>query len=143
MCADADENSSKTNEFIVMNRTVDWASEIELIAGPVRVTDTKESWLARAARLSASKFWHVKALYEGKLTDPKYSVAFKIVSAADRARIEEAKRDVKKVAGLYRSHAERLATIDEDFYREQIDALVSAARLLGERNNAGSGGEVK
>lgn len=136
----SDEKSSKANEFIVMNRTVDWASEIELIAGPVRASDTKESWLARAARLSASKFWHVKALYEGKLTDPKYSVAFKILSAADRARIEEAKRDAAKLANIYRSTAHALGNVDPDFHRSSIDALVSAAGILGSLDSSGTEG---
>lgn len=130
-----DEKSSKTNENIVMNPTVDWQSAIQAIAGPKQGSDTKESWLARAARLSHSKFWHVKALYEGKLTDPKYSVAYKILSAADKARLEETRRNEARAAEIYRQHASRLESIDEDFHREQINALVSAARILSERDS--------
>jgi len=131
-----DEKSPNSDEFIVMNPTVDWQEQIGLIAGPFRETDTKESWWARAARLSGSKFWHVKALYKGELKDPKYSVAFRILSAADKARIQEAQRDAKVVADFFNSHAQALANIDPDFHRSQIDAFVEAARVLSGRNSA-------
>jgi hypothetical protein len=130
-----DANPSNQEAFIVMNRTVDWQAKIQDIAGPFRDTDTKESWLARAARLSGATFWHAKALYERKLTDPKYSVAYKILSAADKARLEETRHNEAKVANAYRQYAQRLESIDQDFHRQQIDALVGAARILSERNS--------
>ncbi len=130
-----DEKSANQDEYIVMNPTVDWPAKIQDIAGPFRDSDTKESWLARAARLSGSQFWHVKALYKGELKDPKYSVAYKILSAADKARLEETRHNEAKAAAIYRQHAERLESIDPDFHSEQINALVSAARILSERNS--------
>jgi hypothetical protein len=128
--------SEKSDEKIVMNRTVDWQSEISTIAGPIGAGDTRESWLARAARKSGSTFWHIKALFYGELKDPKYSVAYKILSAADRARIEEAKRDAAKLSELYQSTAQALVNIDPDFHRSNIDALVNAARILGSVDRA-------
>lgn len=138
-----DEKSANQDEFIVMNPTVDWASKIQAIAGPLRDTDTKESWLARAARLSGSKFWHIKALYRGELTDPKYSVAYKILSAADKARIEEARRDAAKLSQIYTSTAQALGNVDPDFHRSSIDALVNAARILGTLDSPGTDGGMK
>lgn len=130
--------SEKSDENIVMNRTVNWQSEITAIAGPKLSGDTWESWLSRAARRSSSTFWHVKALFYGELKDPKYSVAFKILSAADRARIEEAQRNVEMASSLYRVHAARLESIDPDFHREQIDVLLGAARIISGRDSAGN-----
>lgn len=127
--------SEKSDENIVMNRTLDWQSEITLIAGPRQPSDTRESWLARAARKAGISFWHVKALFYGELTDPKYSVASKIISAAEKARIQEAQRDAKVVANFFNSHAQALSNIDPDFHRDQIDAFVEAARIVGRGNS--------
>src|SRR6266851_8898675 len=80
--------SENRGENIVMNRTVDWQTEIAAIAGPLRSSDTRESWLARAARKSTATYWHIKALWYRELTDPKYSVAYKVLSAAEKARAE-------------------------------------------------------
>lgn len=130
----------KSEENIVMNRTVDWQSEISAIAGPIGSNDTRESWLARAARRSQSTFWHVKALFYGELKDPKYSVAYRILSAAEKARLEETRRHVEQATELYRIHAQRLEAIDPDFHREQIDVLLGAARIIGERDSTGNKG---
>lgn len=135
--------SEKNDENIVMNRTVDWQSEISAIAGPKNRNDTWESWLARATRKSQSTFWHIKAIYYGELTDPKYSVAFKILSAADKARLEETRRNVERAATLYRVHAARLESVDPDFHREQIDVLLGAARILGDGDSSGNEGGMK
>lgn len=136
MLRESDEKSKNSDEFVVMNPTVDWQQQISLIAGPFRETDTKESWWARAARLSGSKFWHVKALYKGELKDPKYSVAFKILSAADRARIEGAQQNATKLADIYQSAAQALGNVDPDLHRGNIDALVRAARIIGGMDSA-------
>ncbi len=130
--------SEKSDENIVMYQTVDWKAEIGAIAGPLGPSDTQESWLARAARRSQSKFWHIKALYYGQLTDPKYSVAYKILSAADQARIQEAKRDATKLATIFEAAARNLSNIDEDFHRQSIAALEHAARIFGDKDSSGT-----
>ena len=122
----------------MMDQVIDWKTEIGAVAGPFLPNDTKESWLARASRKCSVSLRHIRSLYYGHANDPKFSVASNILSAADRARIEEARRDVEKVAGLYRVHAQRLESIDPDFHREQIDALVSAARILGGPDSPGN-----
>lgn len=128
----------KSDENIVMNRTVDWRSEIADIAGPFGGNDTREGWLARAARKSGATYWHIKALFYGELKDPKYSVAYRVLSAADKARIEEARRNVEKATSVYRVHAARLESIDPDFHREQIDILLGASRIFGSRDSTGN-----
>lgn len=136
----------------LMSYVTNWENEIRTIAGPFRPHDTKESWLGRAykevCRLNPEltrrlTFRHFTSLFYGRVADPKYSVAASVLSAADQARIEEARINVGKVAQLYRVHAERLAAIDPDFHSEQINALLCAARILGERDSAGNSGGVK
>src|SRR3979411_63392 len=103
--------SEKSGEKIVVYRTLDWQEQIATIAGPRQPSDTRESWLARAARKSGASFWHIKALFYGQLTDRKYSIAYKILSAADRARIQEAQRDAAKLSDIYQGTAIALGNI--------------------------------
>ena len=127
--------SEKSDGKIVVYPTIDWQEQIGVIAGPRGPNDTRESWLARAARKSGASFWHIKALFYGELTDPKLSIAFKIISAADKARIQESKRDAQVVANFFHSHAQALTNIDPDFHREQINAFIAAARAVGDPNS--------
>ncbi len=122
----------------LMSVVIDWKNEIGSIAGPFLPTDTKQSWLARASRRANISLRHITSLYYGHAKDPKYSVASSVLSAADQARIEKARRDVEAVSEFYRIHAQRLETIDADFHREQIDGLLSAARQFGTRDSAGN-----
>lgn len=120
----------------LMGYVIDWKNEIGSIAGPFLPTDTKQSWLARASRRADVSLRHITSLYYGHAKDPKYSVASKVLSAADHARIEEARRDAAKLANIYASAAGGLHEIDEDFHREAIDALVHASRVLGSVDRA-------
>ena len=135
--------SEKSDEKLVMYQTVNWQSEISAIAGPVQSSDTRESWLARAARKSGSRFWHIKALFYGQLTDPKYSVAFKVLSAAEKARINAARSDMARLSGIYQTAAGRLNEIDPDFHRNHVDALLAVVRELGSLDSSGTEGGMK
>lgn len=120
-----------------MSTTVNWKGEIGTIAGPYLPNDTRESWLARAAVAAKVSCRQIRSLYYGQTTDPKHSVAVSVLSAADKARLEEAQRDARKIADIYRGRAEALARVDEDFHRPEIDALLTAARILGAGNSTG------
>lgn len=126
----------------LMSMVRDWESVIKSIAGEYRSTDTKDSWLGRAFDRVKNiyddnvadrdlTFRHFKDLFYGRVRDPKYSVAHSVLSAADQARLETARRDARQLADTYRSAANALANIDQDFHRGDIDALVNAARVLG------------
>lgn len=125
-----------------MSMVTDWEKEIGIIAGSYKPTDTKDSWLGRAFDRVKDiydenvsdrdlTFRHFKDLFYGRVRDPKYSVAHCVLSAADQARLEAARRDARQLADTYRSAANALANIDENFHRGDIDALVHAARVLG------------
>jgi hypothetical protein len=114
----------------LMSMVIDWKNEIGAVAGPFLPTDTKQSWLARAARRCAVSARHITSLYYGHVTDPKFSVAASVLSAADQARLQEARRDAQKLAEIYQNTAVALGNIDPDFHRGDIDALVNAAGVL-------------
>jgi hypothetical protein len=96
---------------VEMSTAVNWSDEISTIAG--KFDGNRKGWLSRAARK-----------------------ADKILSAADQARLEEAKRDAAKLADIYQSAAQALGNVDPDFHRDNIDALVNAARILGALDRA-------
>jgi len=114
---------------VEMNTAVNWHNEISTIAG--RFDGNRKGWLSRAARKADTTYRQVKALYYGESKNPRHSVAVKILSAADQARLEEARRDAAKLADIYQSTAQTLGNVDPDFHRNDIDALVHAARILG------------
>jgi hypothetical protein len=116
-----------------MSAAINWQGEIGAIAGPFG--GNRKSWLARAARAAQVPFRQIKALYYGESDDPKLSVGIKIMSAAEQARINEARKDAAVLAGIYRQHAEALAATGPNLNRAEIDALVTAARILSGGNS--------
>lgn len=114
---------------------VDWSAEIETIAGPY--SGNRKGWLAKAARRAVTSFRQIKALYYRETRDPRNSVAEQIRAAALEARMREARRDAQQVADLLNRHAQALASVDADFHRNDIDALVTTARILGGANRTG------
>lgn len=120
----------------LMSVVIDWKNEIGSIAGPFLPNDTKQSWLARASRRANVSLRHITSLYYGHAKDPKYSVASNVLSAAEQARLEDARRDAARLADIYASAAGGLREIDENFHRETIDALVHASRVFGSLDRA-------
>jgi hypothetical protein len=103
----------------------DWKRAIELIAGPYGPGDTRESWLARAARRAGISFRQCKRLYYGESADPKHSVGTKVQRAAEKVR-----EQALDLAARYETIAGSLNAKDQAFYSEQIVDLVDAARAL-------------
>lgn len=108
-----------------MQRTLDWQQYISEVAGPMKNSDTRESWLARAARRSRISYRQIKALYYGQTKDPRTSIAIGVLSAADKARAE-----ASALASQFENLAGSLNAKDEDFYSPDVLALIDAARRL-------------
>lgn len=119
----------------MMDQVINWEREIGDIAGPFQPTDTKESWLARAYAAISKKnpnvtYRHLRSLFYGHVRDPKFSVAQSVLSAAEQARIEAAKREASQLATRFEEAAGGLDAKDSDFYRPDVLALLDAARKL-------------
>lgn len=112
-----------------VSKAINWQSEIAAIAGPF--DGNRKSWLSRAAHRAGVTARQMKSLWYGQITNPRHQVAASVLSAADQARLNEARRDAAQLAAIYRSTATALANIDPHFHRGSIDALVEAARVLG------------
>lgn len=112
-------------------RTPYWPAEIEVVAGTFLPGDTRESWLARAARRSKTTFRQIKALYYCETIDPKWSVGDRVLAAAARARLEAARRQASDLAGRFETIAGNLdAAPGADFHKPDIAVLLRAARAL-------------
>lgn len=118
-----------------MSTAVNWQSEIADIAGPY--TGNKKGWLSRAAIKANATYRQIKGLYYGEYRNPSHALAKSILTAAEQARIQEARRDALATANLLHRHAEMLASTDPDFHRDSIDAFREVARVLGGKNSSG------
>ena len=93
------------------------------VAGPREWSDTRESWLGRAARRAGITFRQTKALFYGEIADPNHRSARLMRDAAD-------------LAGRYETIARSMNAADPDFYREDVLALLDVARALRTRDRA-------
>lgn len=121
-----------------MSTVIDWKNEIADIAGSFEPTDTKQSWLNKAARRCGLTLRHITSLYYGHVKDPRHSVATKILSAADQARIERGRKHAAVATEIYRVAAERLAHFNSNRYRDEIDVLERASRIVGDVDSPGT-----
>lgn len=128
--------SESSNGKRKMSAVVDWSQMIGTIAGPMQAGDTRESWLARAARRAGISYRQAKALRYRETTDPKHSIASRVLTAAEQAKLDQVKRDVQQASEIYRTYAASLERIDADFHRVQIDAALYAASVLGSRDSS-------
>jgi hypothetical protein len=117
-----------------------WQKEIATIAGPLLQNETRESWLARAARKAGITFRQCKGLFYGEIDDPKVSVAWGVLSAAAKARKEarELASQFEYLAGKMNAKIDQnLGSSESQSLSEEIVALIHAARVL--RGVAGTG----
>lgn len=122
--------SENSNGKRKMSTAVNWSQMIGAIAGPMQPGDTRESWIARAARKAGITYRQAKSLCYGETTDPKFSVAKSVLSAAEQAREEQRRRENIMLASRFETLAGGLNARDEDFNREDISSLLHAADLL-------------
>lgn len=91
------------------------------VAGPRQWSDTREAWLARAARKAGISFRQCKALFYGEIVDPNHKSA----------------RLMRDAAEEYEKTARSLAAIDPDFYGAHIAAYLNLARTLRRLDRSG------
>lgn len=105
---------------------LNWAELIGQIAGPMKTTDTRESWLARAARKSKLSCRQIKSLYYGTSKDPRTSTTIAVLTAAEKAR-----KEACQLASQFESLAGSLnAKKNPDRHSTDVFALINAARAL-------------
>ncbi len=96
---------------------------IESVAGPRTWSDTRQSWLNRAARRSGLSFRTIKGIWYGEITDESHA-AIRILrrTAADTSP--------EVLAQRLETIARGMVATDADFYRPDVRALIDTVRAL-------------
>lgn len=105
---------------------------IVAVAGERSWNETRESWLARTARLAGVSFRQVKAIFYGEITDENHRTARLLRDAAAR----KAKREATCLANQFETIAGAMNAADQDFYSQDVAALLHAARSLRDLDRA-------
>jgi hypothetical protein len=103
---------------------------VAAVAGPRRWNDTRESWLARAARNAGVSYRQAKSLYYGEITDVDHKTVRKMRAAAGR-------HEAAELAQRFEALASSLNMRDKDFHRSDIASLIDVARALRGLDRAG------
>jgi hypothetical protein len=88
---------------------------ISAVAGPRSWSDTRESWLNRAARRAGISFRQTKALWYGEITDANHRSARLMRDAAEK-------------------YAAIAAQVDPALHSSEIASLIDLARTLRGRD---------
>lgn len=107
---------------------------VAAVAGPMEWSDNRKSWLARAARRAGVSFRQAWALFYGEISDPEHRTVRAFKQAAG-------KHEAEQLAARFTGLAHALNHRDQDFHREDVAALLSAARLLRGLDRTGTDGE--
>ena len=110
---------------------------IAAAAGPEEWFDNRKSWLGRAANRAGISYRQAKSLFYGEITDPEHKSARRMREAAAR----NGQATAGQLAGQFDTIASSLRATDQDFHRDTIAALLSAARVLRNLDRTGDSGE--
>jgi hypothetical protein len=106
---------------------------VAAVAGPRQWGDTRESWLARAARRAGVSYRQAKALFYGEIIDADHRTARRMREAAGQHEAEQLAQRFEALAGSLQSR-------DADFHGSDVAALVDAARALRGLGRTGNKG---
>lgn len=91
---------------------------VALVAGPRAWSDTRQSWIARAARRAGISYRQAKSLFYGEITDRNHRSARLMRDAA------------QELAARYESIAAGMGAVDADFFEQDRAALIQLSRAL-------------
>jgi hypothetical protein len=126
---------------------------IGVLAGPRGFGDTRESWLARAASKSFAhskklggpsvSFRMMRSLWNGEISEATQPDHWAVHTVKQQATELQGKLEAGRLAATYERVAEGMRARNADYHRDDIDALVRAARILrGEDRPGIDGGEA-
>lgn len=108
---------------------------IELVGRPPAYGE-QPRWLQVVADKVGITFRTARSIWNGEIEDENHLAVRRLRQVLQEETLRKARRDAQQVAGLYRQYAETLAATDPNSNRSEIDALLTAARILGGRNSA-------
>lgn len=108
---------------------------IAAVAGPRLASDTRESWLNRAARKSGVSFRQARSLWYGEIDNPKHLAFRRVIDAAQ----ENGHREANKLAQQFEAIVSAMRIVDPEFHRDTIDTLVGLVGRLRGTDSPGTG----
>lgn len=100
---------------------------ISIVAGPRKWGDTRDSWLARAAeKLDGVSFRTIRSLWYGTVRESHWAAR----EVRRQAELIEARNEAKLLAADYEKIARGMNENDPSVHREDVAALLQAARIL-------------
>lgn len=127
------EKSSKDAEISFVSAVAEASFRLRQLAEPRPVGDRVKAAIGRAAKRAGLPVSRAENIWYGEARSVR-AEEMDAIRRADRAREakEQSARDQAAALGmLFAGVAERLRTGDEDFHREDVAALLDAARALG------------
>src|SRR5262245_41767628 len=100
--------------------------ELCIVVAAPQPLEPQKIWFVRGARLASISFRQFKAIFRGEITDPEHKSVRRLREAAERKGKDEA----SQLARRFETLAETMHAADQDFYREDVAALLHAARAL-------------
>jgi hypothetical protein len=102
---------------------------VAAVAGPREFSDTRQSWLNRAARRAGISYRTVKAIFYGEIEQPNHP-SIRLLRHAAQQRAQA-------LAGRFEEIARGMERADASFYRADVLALLDIARALRGVDRAG------
>jgi hypothetical protein len=100
---------------------------ISIVAGPRKWGDTRDSWLARASdRLDGVSFRTLRSLWYGSICEGHWAAR----EVRRQAELIEARKEAQMLAADYEKIARGMDENDPSVHREDVAALLQAARIL-------------
>jgi hypothetical protein len=102
---------------------------INVLAGPRDWGDTRDSWLARAAKkVDGVSFRTIRSLWYGTISNTEDHWAAREIRR--QAEIIKARKEAQQLAAKYEQFARGFDARDPNLHREDVAALLHAARIL-------------
>jgi hypothetical protein len=114
---------------------------VAAVAGPREWGDTRQSWIARAARRAGISFRQAKSIFYGEITDPEHKAVRRLrdfITASEEKAVRDERNEFR--ARLARLEAALLST-DPDFHRETLAVLRQQAGGPSRNGSALDSGE--
>jgi hypothetical protein len=118
-------------DFRQMEKSSAMRELVAAVAGPREFSDTRESWLNRAARRAGISFRAAKAVFYAEITDPRHPSIQLLQHAANKR--------AGTLANSFETIARGMESADPNLYREDILALIHTARALRGLDSPGNG----
>ena len=117
----------------VSDVSIEMRSHIIGLAGPRHWHDTRESWLAKAARKAGISYRCARSLFYCEQIDPRFSIVERVRAASSREQKAEtnARAELAAIRDQLTAVARHMAVVDPEYFGESIALLEQAARPFG------------